>query len=308
MILFEKIRWKNFLSTGNQFTEVELNKNSTTLIVGNNGAGKSTILDALCFVLFGKAFRKINKPQLINTTNEKDCLVEIELKIGSTDWIIRRGIKPNVFDIEVNGVALHKEADDRANQRILEENILKVNYKSFTQIVILGSSTFVPFMQLRARYRREVVEEILDIEIFSKLNLMFREKQKTQDETIKQADFDYQLLDGKIDTQQKEITLKINGEKKVLQIEEPIDVLLKNMGLDLKAMQKVEPIKAPMPGMVLKILVEPGQQIEKGQGVLILEAMKMENVLKSSAAATVKSIKVSEKSAVEKGAILVELV
>ena len=166
MILFEKIRWKNFLSTGNQFTEVQLNKNSTTLIVGNNGAGKSTILDALCFVLFGKAFRKINKPQLINTANEKDCLVEIELKIGSTDWMIRRGIKPNIFEIYRNGSVLDQSSSAIDQQKYLEQSILKMNYKSFTQIVILGSSNFVPFMQLTAASRREVIEDLLDIKIF----------------------------------------------------------------------------------------------------------------------------------------------
>ena len=129
MILFEKIRWRNFLSTGNQFTEVELNKNSTTLIVGNNGAGKSTILDALCFVLFGKAFRKINKPQLINTTNQKDCLVEIELKIGSTDWMIRRGIKPNIFEIYRDGSVLDQSSSAIDQQKYLEQSVLKMNYK-----------------------------------------------------------------------------------------------------------------------------------------------------------------------------------
>ena len=160
MLVFHKIKWKNFLSTGNHWTEVDFEKNNTNLIIGSNGAGKSTILDALTFVLFNKPFRKINKPQLVNTTNEKDCLVEIEFSINNRDYLVRRGIKPNIFDIEVNGSPLHKEADDRANQRILEENILKVNYKSFTQIVILGSSTFVPFMQLSAAHRREVIEEI----------------------------------------------------------------------------------------------------------------------------------------------------
>ena len=157
MILFEKIRWKNFLSTGNQFTEVELNKESTTLIIGNNGAGKSTILDALTFVLFGKSFRKINKPQLINSTNEKDCIVEIEFTIGSIDWKVRRGIKPNVFEIYRNDSLLDQNASAVEQQKFLEQSILKMNYKSFTQIVILGSSNFVPFMQLTAASRREVL-------------------------------------------------------------------------------------------------------------------------------------------------------
>ncbi len=162
MLLFHKIRYKNFLSSGNQWTEIDFEKNNTNLIIGTNGAGKSTLLDALTFALFNKPFRKINKPQLVNTTNERDCLVEIEFSVNSRDYLVRRGIKPNVFDIEVNGEALHKEADDRANQRILEENILRVNYKSFTQVVILGSSTFVPFMQLPTAHRREVIEDLLD--------------------------------------------------------------------------------------------------------------------------------------------------
>ena len=148
MINFKKIRYKNFLSTGNHFTEIDFQQNHTNLIIGTNGAGKSTMLDALTFGLFNKPFRKINKPQLVNTTNERECVVEIEFTVNNKEYLVRRGIKPNVFDIEVNGVPLHKEADDRSNQRILEENILKVNYKSFTQIVILGSSTFVPFMQI----------------------------------------------------------------------------------------------------------------------------------------------------------------
>ena len=147
MITFQKIKWKNFLSTGNMWNEINFQQYNTNLIVGTNGAGKSTMLDALTFVLFNKAFRKINKSQLINTANERECLVEIEFEINGRDYLVRRGIKPNIFDIEVNGNPLHKEADDRANQKILEESILKVNYKSFTQIVILGSSTFVPFMQ-----------------------------------------------------------------------------------------------------------------------------------------------------------------
>ena len=201
MILFEKIRWKNFLSTGNQFTEVELNKNSTTLIVGNNGAGKSTILDALCFVLFGKAFRKINKPQLINTTNEKDCLVEIELKIGSTDWMIRRGIKPNIFEIYRNGSVLDQSSSAIDQQKYLEQSILKMNYKSFTQIVILGSSNFVPFMQLSAASRREVIEDLLDIKIFSSMNVIIKEKIRTLKEEIRTLELKKESVKDKVEMQ-----------------------------------------------------------------------------------------------------------
>jgi len=202
MILFEKIRWKNFLSTGNQFTEVELNKNSTTLIVGNNGAGKSTILDALCFVLFGKAFRKINKPQLINSINEKECLVEIELKIGSTDWMIRRGIKPNIFEIYRNGSVLDQSSSAIDQQKYLEQSILKMNYKSFTQIVILGSSNFVPFMQLTAASRREVIEDLLDIKIFSSMNVIIKEKIRSLKEEIRTLDLKKESVRDKVQMQQ----------------------------------------------------------------------------------------------------------
>ena len=146
MIIFKTIRYKNFLSAGQHFTEIDFQKNNTNILIGSNGNGKSTLIDALTFALFNKAFRKINKNQLINSVNEKECLVEVEFSVNNRDYLVRRGIKPNIFDIEVNGSALHKESDDRVNQKILEENILKVNYKSFTQIVILGSSTFVPFM------------------------------------------------------------------------------------------------------------------------------------------------------------------
>ena len=198
MITFKKIKWKNFLSTGNQFTEIDFQKNQTNLIVGTNGAGKSTVLDALTFVLFNRPFRKINKPQLPNSINEKDCLVEIEFSVNNREYLVRRGIKPNVFDIEVNGKQLHKEADDRANQKILEENILKVNYKSFTQIVILGSSNFVPFMQLTTANRREVIEDLLDIRIFSSMNNLIKEKIRQQKEQIKSLDFKKESLKDKV--------------------------------------------------------------------------------------------------------------
>ena len=202
MITFQKIRWKNFLSTGNQFTEIDFQQNNTNLIIGTNGAGKSTMLDALTFVLFNKPFRKINKPQLVNTSNERDCLVEIEFEINTRQYLVRRGIKPNVFDIVVNGVELHREADDRAMQRVLEDNILKVNYKSFTQIVILGSSTFVPFMQLTCANRREVIEDLLDIRIFSLMNNILKDKLRTQKEQVKSMDLKKETLKDKMKMQQ----------------------------------------------------------------------------------------------------------
>jgi len=201
MITFKKIRWRNFLSTGQQFTEIDFQKNQTNLIVGTNGAGKSTLLDALTFALFNKAFRKINKNQLSNSTNEKDCVVEVEFSINNKNYLVRRGIKPNIFDIEVNGTLLHKEADDRANQKILEENILKVNYRSFTQIVILGSSTFVPFMQLTTTHRREVIEDLLDIRIFSSMNTLIKDKIRQQKEQIKSLDLKKESLKDKVQMQ-----------------------------------------------------------------------------------------------------------
>ena len=202
MITFKTIKWKNFLSTGNHWTEIDFQDSSTNLIIGTNGAGKSTMLDALTFGLFNKPFRKINKPQLVNTTNEKDCVVEIEFSVNNRDYLVRRGIKPNVFDIEVNGSPLHKEADDRSNQRILEENILKVNYKSFTQIVILGSSTFVPFMQLTSANRREVIEDLLDIRIFSAMNNLLKDKMRNLKEQIKSLDLKKENIKDKVKMQQ----------------------------------------------------------------------------------------------------------
>ena len=203
MITFQKIKWKNFLSTGNQWTEIDFQKHNTNLVVGTNGAGKSTMLDALTFALFNKPFRKVNKGQLINTTNERDCVVEIEFVVNNRDYLVRRGIKPNVFDIEVNGNPLHKEADDRTNQKILEETILKVNYKSFTQIVILGSSTFVPFMQLSGANRRDVIEDLLDIRIFSAMNGLIKDNIRLRREKIKSLDLKKDNLKDKMGMQEK---------------------------------------------------------------------------------------------------------
>ncbi len=205
MIVFKKLRYKNFLSTGQQFIEIGLDSSATTLVMGDNGAGKSTMLDALCFGLFQRAFRNIKKDQLINTINEKETVVEVEFQVGQNEYKIIRGIKPNTFEIWCDGDMLNQDAAQRDYQKHLEQTILKLNFRSFTQVVILGSSSFVPFMQLRARHRRQVVEEILDIEIFSRMNLLFREKQKAQDELIKNDDFEYSILDTKIVDKKKHI-------------------------------------------------------------------------------------------------------
>jgi len=203
MIIFEKIRWRNFLSTGNYWTEIPLNENPHTIIIGKNGSGKSTLLDALTFVLFNKPFRAINKPQLANSTNEKDCLVEINFTVGKNQYLVRRGIKPNVFDVLVNGKPLHREADDRTNQRLLEQNILKLNYKSFTQIVILGSSGFVPFMQLPASHRREVIEDLLDIKIFSAMNAVIKDRIRQGREKVQHQENKKNNLVDKVEMQTK---------------------------------------------------------------------------------------------------------
>ena len=184
MIIFTKLRWKNLLSTGNIFTEIELDKHGTTLIVGNNGAGKSTILDALSFALFGKPFRKINKPQLLNSITQKNLIVEIEFAIGTNEYKIVRGIKPVVFEVYQNGILMNQSAEMKDYQEILEKQILKVNHKSFCQVVILGSATFQPFMQLTAAQRREIIEDLLDLQIFTTMNSLLKDKISTNNERI----------------------------------------------------------------------------------------------------------------------------
>ena len=241
MLVFHKIKWRNFLSTGQHFTEVNFEKHHTNLIIGTNGAGKSTVLDALTFVLFNKPFRRINKPQLVNTTNEKDCLVEIEFSVNNRDYLVRRGIKPNIFDIVVNGVPLHKEADDRANQKILEENILKVNYRSFTQIVILGSSTFVPFMQLTTAHRREVIEDLLDIRIFSAMNNLIKDKIREKKDQIKSLELKKETLKDKMKMQQSFIEeLENRGNANINSNKEKIANLDAEVGVYMTESAKTE--------------------------------------------------------------------
>ena len=237
MIHFEKVRWKNFLSTGNQFTEIELDRNETTLIIGENGAGKSTVLDALCFGLFGKPFRTISKSQLVNTVNAMETVVEIEFSIASRKYKIVRGIKPNVFEIWQNDKMLNQEANSRDYQKILEQQILKLNYRSFTQVVILGSSTFVPFMQLKARFRREVVEDLLDIKIFSMMNMLLKQRLKDLVGELQEIEYEYKLSGEKIIMQEAYIE-DIKKNKDVIVKEKESDYEHNAKQLDEKVNEK----------------------------------------------------------------------
>ena len=249
MILFETIRYKNFLSSGNSFTEINFNKSLTTLVVGTNGAGKSTMLDALTFSLFGKSFRGINKPQLINSTNEKECLVEIEFQIGTISWKVRRGIKPGIFEIYKNGSLLNQDASSSDQQKWFEQNVLKMNYKSFTQIVILGSSNFVPFMQLTAASRREVIEDLLDIKIFSSMNAVIKNKIKLLKEEIRTLDLKKESIYDKISMQENFIAdIEKRGKESIKDKEDKIDELcdeetslgeeVENLGAEIEDLNK----------------------------------------------------------------------
>ena len=229
MIIFKKVRWKNFLSTGNVFSEVDLQASKTNLIIGSNGAGKSTILDALTFSLFGKPFRKINKPALVNSINEKDCLTEIEFSIGRKEYKVIRGIKPNKFEIYCNGQLWNQESTLVEQQKNFEANVLKMNYKSFTQIVVLGSSTFVPFMRLPLAQRREIIEDILDIQVFSTMNVLLKDKVRENNDEIKKLDYEIHLLEEKIDLQKKYmLELEKKTKEEITRKENKISELLQN--------------------------------------------------------------------------------
>ena len=228
MIFFKKIKWKNFLSTGNTFNEIELGKSENTLIIGTNGSGKSTVLDALTFSLFGKPFRKINKPQLPNSINEKDCVVEVEFSVGSCNWKVVRGIKPTLFQIYRDEKLLDQHSDSLDQQKWLEQNVLKMNYKSFTQIVILGSTAFIPFMQLSASNRREVIEDLLDIKIFSFMSSIVKDKIKLIRDEIRTLELKKKSLEDKVEMQTNFIN-KIKNEGK-FKIEE--------LGKDVKSLEE----------------------------------------------------------------------
>ena len=216
MIIFEKIRWKNFLSTGNVFSEIDLEEGRTNLIVGSNGAGKSTILDALTFSLFAKPFRKISKGSLVNSINEKDCLVEIEFRIGKLEYKVIRGIKPNKFEIYCNGQLWNQESSVNEQQKNFEQNVLKMNYKSFTQIVVLGSSTFVPFMKLPGGQRRDIIEDILDIQVFSVMNVLLKDKMRENNDEVREINYQLDLLRDKIELQkQTMLTLEKRNQEEI---------------------------------------------------------------------------------------------
>lgn len=226
MILFKSVSYKNFLAAGNNPIKIDLNSHGTTLIVGQNGAGKSTIIEALVFALFNKSFRKVNKNQLINSINEKDCLVEVEFSIGSINWKVRRGIKPAIFEIIKNGQVLDQSSSAVDQQKWFEQTVLKLNYKSFTQIVVLGSSTFVPFMQLPAASRREVIEDLLDIKIFSTMNVILKDRIKSTSEELKESESQINFLKEKADLQKQFIkTIESQNKKTITQKKEKIESL-----------------------------------------------------------------------------------
>jgi len=223
MIRFKNVRWKNFLSTGAQFTEVKLDRATTTLVVGENGAGKSTILDAICFCLFNKPFRNINKPQLMNSINGKGLEVEIEFSIGQKEYKVRRGSKPGIFEIYVQGVLLNQDAASKDYQKYLEDAVLKLNYKSFTQIVILGSASFTPFMQLPLGHRREIIEDILDIQIFTTMNSVLKDRNNDLKSKLLDLDSQIELGKNKVKIQKQYIeTLEKDKQKKVEDVQKRI--------------------------------------------------------------------------------------
>jgi DNA repair exonuclease SbcCD ATPase subunit len=242
MIIFQKVRWKNFLSTGNSFTEIDLTRSTNTLIVGHNGAGKSTILDALTFGLFGKPFRKINKPQLMNTINNSDCVVEIEFKIGKKQYRVVRSIKPNAFEIYCDAVLVNQDAKAKDYQEHLEKFILKLNYKSFTQVVILGSASFVPFMQLSPADRRAIIEDLLDIQIFSSMNAIVKNKISTIKDEQKTVDYTVKLTTEKINLQKQ--NLEENKKNHLVEINKKVkevtdnDTYLNKVAKDIVLIQK----------------------------------------------------------------------
>jgi len=278
MITFQKVRWRNFLSTGNAFTEINFTKSPNTLIIGNNGAGKSTILDALCFGLFGKPFRKINKPQLLNSINAKDCEVEIEFSIGQKNYKIIRGIKPNIFEIYCNDVLMNQDAASKDYQDILERSILKLNYKSFTQVVILGSASFVPFMQLSPADRRTIIEDLLDIGIFSSMNGLVKTKMSEIKDATTKTKYEMELASERINFQKQSIEEHKTRndeeiEKKNQEIKQSIDQSF-TLQKDIELIQKhIDVLQSKISD---KLLVE-----KKSKKLLQLESKIETNIKKN---------------------------
>ena len=256
MIYFKNIRWKNLLSTGNQFTEIQLNKTSTTLIVGENGSGKSTVLDALCFGLFSKPFRRINRPQLINSINDGGLLVEIEFEVGSRTYMVRRGIKKNIFEIFVDGQRLNQDAKTQDSQEYLENTILKLNYKSFTQIVLLGANHYIPFMQLKSQDRKSIVEDLLDIQIFSVMNGLLKYKISENKEEGQNIEVNRKLTSGNIDTTEDVINdLKKTKKNQIQQNEKDITKNEKEIeSLNTKIQKLMDSISSDKTAQTLKEL------------------------------------------------------
>tara|TARA_A100001234_G_scaffold221546_1_gene238274 strand:- start:2637 stop:4352 length:1716 start_codon:yes stop_codon:yes gene_type:complete len=281
MIVFQKIRWRNFLSTGNSFTEVDFRSAPTTLIVGANGAGKSTILDALTFVLYNKPFRKISKGQLVNSVNEKECIVEIEFDINDRQYKVIRGIKPNVFEIHCNGEIWNQEASAVDQQKHLEEGILKLNYKSFTQTVILGSATFVPFMQLSSSNRRDIVEDLLDIKIFSGMGSILKDKIRQANQDIRELSLQKDLTEEKISMQKSFIkNLDERGKANIENKKSKIGDLSKdidNLMADNRTLnENITDVYQPQ----LQELSDPTKSLRRMNGVKAKLEQKIQNITK----------------------------
>jgi len=276
MIKFEKVRWRNFLSTGNSFTEIDLLRSTNTLIIGNNGAGKSTILDALCFGLFGKPFRKINKPQLLNSINQQQAVVEIEFSIGQKKYKVIRGIKPNIFEVHCNGLLVDQDAKAKDYQEHLEKFILKLNFKSFTQVVILGSASFVPFMQLSPSDRRTLIEDLLDIGIFSSMNVVVKDKMAILKDDISKGKYAMDLTAEKIKLQMQNIEEhKIHNDKEIEKKKEDIsnsEIQVTQLSKDIELIQKHID--------VLQKKIEDKLSVESKSTKLLQLESKMESKLK----------------------------
>lgn len=283
MIEFQKVRYKNILSTGNAWTELKLNDNKSTLIVGDNGAGKSTMLDAICFALYGKPFRKINKPQLINSINQKELMVELDFKIGSRSYQVKRGIKPNIFEIWMNGQLVNQDAAARDYQVYLEENILKLNFKSFGQVVVLGSSTFVPFMQLKAGERRSVIEDLLDIQIFTTMNTLLKDRVSGNKEEIQEIKYQIDLLKNRIDSA-KEHNASIR-ELKEGEVSKLKERLKEQISLIEAEQEAVDSLMEEVKGLTESVSDKPAmkkklQELEKIDGQLTNKLSKLRKDIK----------------------------